>query len=199
MLKVNHFIVSGPSGSGKTTLSKNVIERLDNLKFVVSYTTRRQREGEIDCIDYKFVTDEDFDQLIENDSLSEWALVHGNRYGTPVEYIERAESSGVDLIFDIDVQGASSLRTKFSEGIYIFVIPSSLDILKQRLIERKTEGIAEIDKRLDDAKKEMNEIRNYDYIIINDSLNEAIEHLSAIIVAERCRRERILNSSKINI
>jgi len=199
MLKGNLFIVSGPSGSGKTTLSKNVIERLDNLKFVVSYTTRRQREGEINGIDYKFVTDEEFDQLIENDSLSEWALVHGYRYGTPVEYIELAESSGVDLIFDIDVQGASSLRTKFSEGICIFVIPSSLDILKQRLVERKTEGIAEIDKRLDDAKKEMNEIRNYDYIIINDSLNEAIEHLSAIIVAERCRRERILNSSKINI
>ncbi|MFQ5787840.1 MAG: guanylate kinase [Thermodesulfobacteriota bacterium] len=199
MQKGNLFIVSGPSGSGKTTLSKNVIKRLNNVKFVVSYTTRNPREGEIDGIDYKFVTDEVFDQLIENDSLSEWAIVHGNRYGTPVEYIEEAESSGIDLIFDIDVQGARSLRTKFNEGVYIFVIPSSLDILRQRLIERKTEEIVEIDKRLDDAKKVMNEIRNYDYIIINDSLNEAVGHLTAVIVAERSRRERILNSSKLNI
>jgi len=199
MLKGNQFIVSGPSGSGKTILSKNVIQRLDKVKFVVSYTTRKPRKGEIGGIDYNFVTDGEFDQLIDVKGVSEWAVVHGNRYGTPSEDVEGAERSGIDLIFDIDVQGARSLRAIFNAGVYIFVVPSSFEVLRQRLIERKTEGIAEIDKRLDDAKKEMSEIGNYDYIIINDSLNEAIENLAAIIIAERSRRERILNSFKIKI
>jgi len=191
------FIVSGPSGSGKTTLAKKVIQKISNIRFVVSYTTRSRRPGEKDGVDYKFISDRTFDDLISGSRLSEWAIVHGHRYGTPVEPIEEAESSGVDLILDIDVQGARNIRAKYGGGVYIFVLPSSVDILRKRLMDRKSEGIMEIDNRLEDAKKEIQEMRNYDYIIINDILREATENLAAIILSERCRRERVLRFLKL--
>ncbi len=192
MRKGQLFIVSGPSGSGKTTLSKKVIPEIGNISFVVSYTTREPRLGERDGVDYKFVSDQEFNQLIANSRLCEWAIVHGRRYGTPVEPIELAASSGIDLILDIDVQGARNIRAKYRDGVYIFVLPSSLEILRKRLLGRKSEGAIEIDARLEDAKKEIQEIDNYDYIIINDDLAEASENLGAIILSERCRKERVL-------
>ena len=197
MKKGQLFIVSGPSGSGKTTLSKKVIQEIRDISFVVSYTTREPRLGERDGIDYKFISDKEFDDLIARRRLSEWAVVHGQRYGTPVEPIDEAASSGIDLLLDIDVQGARNIRARYSSGVYIFVLPSSLDILKQRLMERKSEGVIEIDIRLEDAKKEIQEIDNYDYIIINDFLGEASENLAAIILSERCRKERVLGDSKL--
>jgi guanylate kinase len=199
MKKGQLFIVSGPSGSGKTTLSKKVIQEISNITFVVSYTTREPRLGERDGVDYKFISDKEFDDLIANSRLSEWAIVHGHRYGTPVEPIDEAASSGIDLLLDIDVQGARNIRAKYSDGVYIFVLPSSLDILRKRLMERKSEGVIEIDARLEDAKKEIQEVDNYDYIIINDFLAEASENLAAIILSERCRKERVLRDSKLRI
>lgn len=197
MKKGQLFIVSGPSGSGKTTLSKKVIQGISDISFVVSYTTREPRLGERDGIDYRFISVKEFDDLIANRRLSEWAIVHGHRYGTPVEPIDQAASSGVDLLLDIDVQGARNIRAKYSHGVYIFVLPSSLDILRERLMERKSEGVIEIDTRLEDSKKEIQEIHNYDYIIINDFLAEASENLAAIILSERCRKERVLRDSKL--
>jgi guanylate kinase len=197
MKKGQLFIVSGPSGSGKTTLSKKVIQEISNITFVVSYTTREPRLGERDGVDYKFISDKEFDDLIANRRLSEWAIVHGHRYGTPVEPIDEAASSGIDLLLDIDVQGARNIRAKYSDGVYIFVLPSSLDILRKRLMERKSEGVIEIDTRLEDAKKEIQEVDNYDYIIINDFLADASENLAAIILSERCRKERVLRDSKL--
>ncbi|MGB7291156.1 MAG: guanylate kinase [Thermodesulfobacteriota bacterium] len=197
MKKGQLFIVSGPSGSGKTTLSKKVIQEVGDITFVVSYTTREPRLGEREGVDYKFITDKEFDDLIANRRLSEWAIVHGHRYGTPVEPIDEAASSGIDFLLDIDVQGARNIRAKYSDGVYIFVLPSSLDILRQRLMERKSEGVIEIDTRLEDARKEIQEIDNYDYIIINDFLAEASENLAAIILSERCRKERVLRDSKL--
>jgi guanylate kinase len=191
------FIVSGPSGSGKTTLSKKVIQKISDIRFVVSYTTREPRLDERDGVDYKFISDDGFNGLIADRRLSEWAIVHGHRYGTPVEPIEEAASSGIDLILDIDVQGARNIRAKYSEGVYIFVLPSSLDILRKRLMERKSEGVIEIDTRLEDAKKEIQEIEDYDYIIVNDVLAEALENLAAIILSERCRKERVLRDSRL--
>lgn len=197
MKKGQLFIVSGPSGSGKTTLSKKVIQEISNIAFVVSYTTREPRPGEREGVDYKFISDKEFDDLIANSRLSEWAIVHGHRYGTPIETIDEAASSGIDLLLDIDVQGARNIRAKYSDGVYIFVLPSSLDILRKRLMERKSEGVIEIDARLEDAKKEIQEVDNYDYIIINDFLAEASENLAAIILSERCRKERVLRDSKL--
>jgi guanylate kinase len=197
MKKGQLFIVSGPSGSGKTTLCKKVIREISDLNFVVSYTTREPRLGERDGVDYKFISDQEFDNLIASRKLSEWAMVHGHRYGTPVEPIEAAASSGFDLILDIDVQGARNIRAKYGDGVYIFVLPSSLNILRKRLMERKSEGVMEIDARLEDAKKEIQEIENYDYIIVNDYLAEASENLASIILSERCKKERVLTDSKL--
>jgi guanylate kinase len=199
MKKGQLFIVSGPSGSGKTTLSKKVIQDIGDISFVVSYTTRVPRPGERDGVDYRFVSDKEFDELIANRRLSEWAIVHGHRYGSPVDPIEQAASSGIDLLLDIDVQGARNIRGKYSDGVYIFVLPSSLEILRKRLMERKSEGVIEIDARLKDARKEIQEINNYDYIIINDFLAEASENLAAIILSERCRKERVLRGTKLRI
>ncbi len=199
MRKGQLFIVSGPSGSGKTTLSKKVIPEVGDIIFVVSYTTRTPRPGEKDGVDYKFVTDEEFDGLIANSRLCEWAVVHGHRYGTPVEPIGVAASSGIDLILDIDVQGARNIKARYCEGVYIFVLPSSLDILRKRLMDRKSERAIEIDTRLEDARKEIQEIDNYDYIIINDDLADASRNLAAIILSERCRGERVLMDSKLGI
>jgi guanylate kinase len=199
MKKGQLFIVSGPSGSGKTTLSRKVIQEISHISFVVSYTTREPRLGEKDGVDYKFISDKEFDDLIATRRLSEWAIVHGHRYGTPVEPIDEAASSDIDLLLDIDVQGARNIRAKYSDGVYIFVLPSSLHILRKRLMERKSEGVIEIDTRLEDAKKEIQEIDNYDYIIINDFLEEASENLAAIILSERCRKERVLGDSKLGL
>lgn len=191
------FIVSGPSGSGKSTLSKRVVRNIKRLSFGVSYTTRLPRRGEIDGIDYRFITDREFDDLIKSNCLAEWAIVHGRRYGTPAESIKEAQSSGIDLLLDIDVQGARYLRKRYKDGTFIFVTPPSLEALRKRLLKRSSEGTSEIKKRIEDAKKETREMRLYDYIIINDSLNEAIKNLTSIILAERCRRDRVVKNSKL--
>ena len=189
------FIVSGPSGSGKTTLTRRVVKMVDNLRFSVSYTTRRPRPGETDGVDYRFISKEQFENMVRNGEFVEWATVHGNLYGTPIEELERAKFSGVDLILDIDVQGASSIKGKYSSGVYVFITPSSVAALKDRLVERK-EGVAEITKRLENARKEMGEICLYDYIIINDSIDDALGNLASVIRAERCKRERVITSLK---
>jgi guanylate kinase len=188
------FIVSGPSGSGKTTLTRRVIGMVDNLRFSVSCTTRPPRPGEVDGVDYRFVSEDEFDEMIRGGKLAEWAVVHGNRYGTPIEELNRAKSSGVDLIMDLDVQGARNIRSRYGGGVFIFVLPSSFEALRERLIERRSEEPYEIKKRLDNAKREMEEIEFYDYIIINDSLDKALEDLASIVRAERCRGERVLKS-----
>ena len=186
------FIVSGPSGSGKTTLVKQVIHKIENIKFTVSFTTRKQRPGEVEGVDYRFVSEDEFQDMVKNGRFAEWAVVHGKHYGTPAAALEQSKGSGIDLLLDIDVQGARSVRNKYNSGVYIFVPPSSLDALRERLVNRKSDAMAEIKKRLEDAKGEMEEAKFYDYIIINDSLDEAIKNLSAVILAERCKKERVL-------
>ena len=190
------FVVSGPSGSGKTTLTRRVIKMVENLRFSVSFTTRLPRPDEVDGIDYRFISDHEFDEMVKNKRVAEWAIVHGHRYGTPIEELEKMRSSGVDLLLDIDTQGAKSIRNLYGSGVYIFVTTSSLEVLKERLIKRHAEGMVEIARRIEDSRNEMDEIKSYDYIIINDSIDEAIEKLKAVIIAERCKRERVLNSIK---
>ena len=196
------FIVSGPSGGGKTTLAKGVLEKLDNLKFSVSCTTRKPREGEIDGRDYKFISEAEFNKMVQEGCFIEHALVHGNHYGTPVDEFENAKSSGVDILLDIDVQGASQIRKNYPEAVFCFVLPPSFEILKHRLIDRNrdSDGDSDIDKRLIRAKEEIEGLNseNYNYIIINDNLDEALECLSSIIVSARCKSKRILEKVKAN-
>ncbi len=186
------FILSGPAGSGKTTLIKRLIEKFSDIRFSISCTTRKKRPGELDGVDYRFLSEVEFKEMIRKGSFAEWATVHGNLYGTPMKELENSRSTGADLLLDLDVQGARNIRDKYRSGVYIFVAPSSFDVLRERLIKRRSDEQCEIMKRLEDAKKEMEEVQIYDYIIINDSLDEALEKLAAILVAERCKKDRVL-------
>ena len=186
------FIISGPSGGGKTTLVKKVLERSENLMFSVSYTTRKPRKGEVDGKDYRFVSEEEFRRMIGEGKFVEYAEVHDHLYGTPADLFEQAKSKGIDLILDIDVQGASQIRDKYDSGVYCFVLPSSFKILKDRLSKRASENASEVKKRLTEARQEMEDIDYYDYIIVNDFLDEAVNNLSSVITAVRCESDRVL-------
>jgi guanylate kinase len=194
------FIVSGPSGGGKTTLAKSVLTKLDNLRFSVSFTTRKPRDGEVDGQDYRFISEAEFNEMVSQGRFIEHAIVHGNFYGTPVDEFENARVSGVDLLLDIDVQGASQIRKSYPEAVFCFVLPPALRVLEQRLIERKSDGDIDIGKRLARAREEMEPsiLEEYDYIIINDELDEALESLFSIIVSTRCESKRILENVKAN-
>lgn len=196
MREGNIFIVSGPSGGGKTTLVERVLRDLDNLKFSVSCTTRKPRAGEVNGVDYVFVTEYEFNKMIDEDKFAEYADVHGHMYGTPLSELESAAKSGVDLLLDIDVQGARQIRQRFAGGFYCFVLPSSFELLRSRLLERGSENRGEIEKRLSDAGKEVSDIDNYDYIIINDELDRALECLVSVIIAARCRKEKSIGIIK---
>ena len=192
------FIVSGPSGGGKTTLAKSALHELDNLSFSVSCTTRKPREGEIDGQDYKFITEEQFEDMVNKEKFIEHALVHGHHYGTPVAEFENAEKTGVDLLLDIDVQGASQIKKTYPEAIFCFVMPPTFEVLKERLSKRNTNGDIDINKRLERAKEEMatSILEEYDYIIINEKLDEALDAMHSIIVSTRCESNRVLENLK---
>ena len=198
MIQGISFIVSGPSGGGKTTLAKGVLDKLDNLRFSVSYTTREPRDGEIDGRDYRFISEAEFQKMVQEERFIEHALVHGNYYGTPLDEFENARTSGVDLLLDIDVQGASQLRKGYPLAVFCFVLPPSFEILKERLIERNSDRDNGINKRLIRAKEETEELNseNYDYIIVNDNLDQALERLSSIIVSTRCESKRLVEKVK---
>ena len=192
MREGNIFIVSGPSGGGKTTLVEKVLQDLKNLRFSVSCTTREPRAGEVNGKDYIFVTEDEFKKMIDEDKFAEYANVHGHMYGTPLAELENAAKSGVDLLMDIDVQGAGQIRRRFGGGVYCFVLPSSFELLRARLLERGSENRGEIEKRLSDAGEEIEDIDNYDYIIINDELDRALECFVSVIVSARCRKEKLI-------
>jgi guanylate kinase len=179
------FVISGPSGSGKTTLVTRVLSNLENLRFSISYTTRSMRAGEIRGEHYEFVSREEFQDMIERDSFAEWAEVHGNFYGTPRADIEKWIETGVDVILDIDVQGARRLRGVFDDAVFIFVVPPSIEILEQRLRDRKSEQDRDISIRLGIAREEVACSKCYDYIIINDDADVAAERIEAVILSQR--------------
>ncbi len=190
-MKGNVFIISAPSGAGKTTLCKEIIRIMPDTKFSVSYTTRRPRPGEIDGKDYIFVNEDTFKRMIENDEFAEWAEVHGNYYGTSMKALNDIIESGQDVILDIDVQGAQQMRDRFGTGVYIFVLPPSLDVLRRRLEERGQNSLEEIERRVRKAVEEIREYKKYDYVIVNDVFEEALNALRAIIIAEGKRVNRI--------
>lgn len=186
------YIVSAPSGAGKTTLLKRVMHYFPDIRFSISYTTRPPRSGERDGEDYHFISPQQFQQMMEKEAFAEWAEVLGNRYGTALDSIRESRSQGVDLILDIDSQGARQIEERFNGGVFIFILPPSLEVLKQRLEARKVDRQQVIQFRVAQARNEMKQARWYDYIIVNDRIEEAVEQLKSIIIAERCRRERVL-------
>lgn len=190
-MKGNVFIISAPSGAGKTTLCKEIIRIMPDTRFSVSYTTRRPRPGEIDGKDYIFVNEDTFKRMIENDEFAEWAEVHGNYYGTSMKALNDIIESGQDVILDIDVQGAQQMRDRFGTGVYIFVLPPSLDVLRKRLEERGQNSLEEIERRVRKAVEEIREYKKYDYVIVNDVFEDALNALWAIIIAEGKRVNRI--------
>ncbi|NWF92035.1 MAG: guanylate kinase [Syntrophaceae bacterium] len=192
------FVISAPSGTGKTTLVRAVLAELPGLDFSVSYTTRPPRANEQEGEDYHFVTPALFQKMIERGEFLEWAEVLGNRYGTPLVNVDHLAAKGIDLILDIDTQGAKKVLEKLNQAVLIYILPPSLDSLRERLVRRGLDSTEMVEMRLASAKKDMEEARWYHYLIVNERIEEAVEKLKAIIIAERCRKDKALILGKKN-
>ena len=187
------FVVSSPSGAGKTTLCTRLRGEFEQLRFSVSYTTRAPRPGEVNGREYHFVDNAVFTEMVAADEFAEYALVHGNTYGTSATLVSEALASGVDLLFDIDYQGGRQLKAKFpGDVVLVFVLPPSLAELERRLRSRNTDALDVIERRLRVARDELKRYVEYDYIIVNDNLDRAYDLLRSVYVAEtvRCARQR---------
>lgn len=184
------IVLSGPSGVGKGTLCSVLRNKMPELVYSVSATTRSPREGEVDGVNYFFKTREQFQDMIARDALLEHAEYVSNCYGTPRDFVERTIASGKDVILEIEVQGALKVKEKFPQGVFVFLMPPSLDELKQRITGRGTETQDTINHRMTVAVEEMNLLRHYDYAVVNDEIDAACHRIQSIIVAEHCRRER---------
>jgi len=184
------FVVSAPSGAGKTSLCKGLLESFPGLCLSVSYTTRPARAGESHGVDYFFVTPERFQEMVSVGAFAEWAVVHGNCYGTAKETLDSACDRGEDLLLDIDCQGAAQLKENYGAGVFIFILPPNLEELKKRLLGRKTDSPEVISTRIENARREIAEASWYDYIIVNDDFSNALEELKAIKLSEACRSFR---------
>ncbi|WP_369902971.1 guanylate kinase [Bacillus manliponensis] len=186
------IVLSGPSGVGKGTVRKELFSQENtNLQYSISMTTRKPREGEVDGVDYFFRTKEEFEEMIRNDQLLEWAEFVGNYYGTPIEYVEQTLEQGKDVFLEIEVQGALQVKKAFPEGVFIFLAPPSLSELKNRIVGRGTETEEVIQNRLTVAKEEIEMMDAYDYVVENDEVELACERIHAIVKGEHCRRERV--------
>jgi guanylate kinase len=184
------FVISAPSGTGKTTLVREVIQQLPGLRFSVSFTTRLPRPDEKEGEDYHFVSHSAFQRMVDKNEFLEWAEVLGNRYGTPRPDLKKMELEGVDLILDIDTQGAKKVAKEISQPVLIYLLPPSLRVLKERLINRGGDSLERVKFRLSSAKRDMEEAYGYQYVIVNDRIEDALEKLKSIIIAERCRRAK---------
>ena len=187
MKKGRTFIVSGPSGVGKSTVLRALFEKRENLVFSVSATTRAPRPGERDGVEYYFLDVDTFREWIRQDEFLEYAEFVGNFYGTPKKYVYEAMENGKDVILDIEVQGADQIVSKMPEVVRIFVAPPSWEELERRLTERGTDTADKIRGRLDRAKVEVEAAQTYDYFVINDTVENAVAELEAIMTAEHCR------------
>lgn len=183
------YVVSAPSGAGKTSLCKAIIDILPNLRHSVSHTTRSPRSGEIDGRDYHFISNAEFDAMVADGAFVEWALVHGNRYGTALASLEAVRGAGCDLLLEIDCQGAAQLKERCPDAIFIFVLPPSFEELERRLKGRQTDAPEVIEQRLRNARIEMREMFWYDYLVINDDFDLASRQLQAILLGSACRTD----------
>lgn len=191
------IVVSGPSGAGKGTICKRLLEKNPNLGYSISATTRAPRTGEVNGINYWFLSKEEFQKMISEDGLLEWAEVYGNYYGTPAQKVKDSLAEGKNILLEIDTQGAALVRKKFPEGVYIYILPPSLEELKRRIIGRGTDSAESIERRLSCAREEMGcASEQYNYLVLNDEVELAVERVETIIEAEQYQIKRNLNLLK---
>lgn len=195
MIKENNqgilVVVSGPSGCGKSSIDQLLIKTRKNITMSISDTTRKIRGEEKDGIDYNFISKEKFLENIENDKYLEYATVHSHYYGTPKKNIDKLLKDGIDVILEIDIEGARKVKEKCPNAVFIFIMQPSMEILKERLVNRKTESKEQLVERFKNAYKEINEVTKYNYVIVNDDLNESLLKMNSILECERCRVDRI--------
>ena len=187
MAKGKTFIISGPSGVGKSTVLKELFRGRDDLYFSISATTREPREGEVNGVHYHFIDVDRFQKLIDEDAFLEYAEYVGNFYGTPKKFVDEAMEQGKDVVLDIEVQGALQVHTKRPDTIRIFIAPPSWAELERRLVGRGTDSRDKINKRLVRAKVEFQTANTYDYFVINDTVEQAVREINAIMLAEHCK------------
>lgn len=188
------YVISAPSGAGKSTLCRELLDIFPELRHSVSFTTRQPRVGELDGKDYFFVSREQFMGMVAEDGFAEWAEVHGNLYGTAIKTLRESCEAGIDLVLDIDCQGAAQLKKQQVAGVNIFILPPSFRELRRRLEGRNTDAPEVIEKRIENAVAEIKESNWYDYIVVNDVFSRAVEDLKSIIEAERCRAGIVLQT-----
>jgi len=188
------IIISGPSGAGKGTICKSFMDRNKDVSVSVSATTRAPRKGEVEGVNYHFMSKEKFEEKIKSNDFLEYANVYDNYYGTPKSNVEEILESGRNVILEIDIQGALKVKENTEEGVFIFILPPSMQELKDRIIKRGSETKESLMKRFKSAYKEINFISKYNYAVVNDKVDIAVEKLEAIISAEKCRVDRIKDS-----
>lgn len=195
----NLIVISGPSGAGKGTIIQKTIDSLDNLQLSISYTSRSPRGKEQNGKEYFFVSKKEFENMIANNEFLEYAEYSNNYYGTSKEQVNTLLDQGKDVILEIEVQGALQIKNMIDDSIFIFIVPPTMKELQRRLISRNTDSKEQIFNRFKTAYKEINEYTKYNYVVSNDNLLEAVEKVKSIILAEKCRVDRILDIDLGNI
>jgi len=188
------FVMTGPSGTGKNTIIEMVRKDLKGLGYSISYTTRAPRKGEIDGVHYYFIGKRQFEKMIQAQEFVEWAVVYDQLYGTSISSVRSAQASGKDVLLDLDLQGARQIKERFPDSTSIFIVPPSLQTLRQRLEKRSSYDGTDIDLRMTEAVKEIRECRNFDFLIVNDDLTQAVREVEAVIVAVKAQTKLRLPS-----
>ncbi|HHU78799.1 MAG: guanylate kinase [Caldicoprobacterales bacterium] len=184
------IVVSGPSGAGKGTVCREWLSRNPETELSISVTTRSPRPTEVEGKNYFFRSRQEFENMIERNEFLEYAKVYDNYYGTPRRYVQQKLMEGRDVILEIDIQGALKVKERFDEGVFIFIVPPTMEELRKRIVKRGTENPEVIIKRFNCAFEEINFIKRYNYVVVNDKVEEAVRKMEAIVLAEKCRVDR---------
>ncbi|SDG96190.1 guanylate kinase [Alteribacillus persepolensis] len=190
------IVLSGPAGVGKGTVCNALRNEDTDIEYSVSATTRQPRAGETHGINYFFKTKQEFEEMIENNKLLEWAKYVDNYYGTPLDYVEETIDKGKDIILEIEVQGAKKVKERYPDGVFIFLMPPSLAELRNRIVGRGTENEDLINKRMNVAREEIDMMESYDYVVENDEVEKAVERIKSIVTAEHCKKDRLIEKYK---